>query len=168
MASSFLARAALFISLALSTAQSATAWQHGRLLSRALVDNTQKTLFTPANSTGIFIIIDVNGQDVPVQIDLARYVAPFFVVDTLNLMCSCCSGDLYIAGTLSGADSLAATSIEALVQYDFTSPPVSGSFPIKLGVPVSIGGQKIDQSLSALRISTSSYVRDDAKLSHSL
>ena len=60
------------------------------------------------------------------------------------------SGDLYVAGQING-DELAATSTEALAQFDFLQPPVSGSFPIKLGVPVSIGGQKIEQPISTSR-----------------
>lgn len=59
------------------------------------------------------------------------------------------SGDLYVAGHVEGDDSLAATSTQAVAKFDFLNPPVSGNFPIKLGVPVTIGGQKIDQSISA-------------------
>lgn len=76
MSTRFFARAALFISLAVATVKQAAGLRltPADLQNRALTDITQNTLFTPANSTGIFILINVDGQDVPVQVDLARYV----------------------------------------------------------------------------------------------
>ena len=72
----FFARAALLISLAVATVEQAAGLRLARadLQNRALTDITQNTLFTPANSTGVFLLINVDGQDVPVQADLARYV----------------------------------------------------------------------------------------------
>ena len=72
----FFARAALLISLAVATVEQAAGLRLARtdLQNRALTDITQNTLFTPANSTGVFLLINVDGQDVPVQVDLARYV----------------------------------------------------------------------------------------------
>ena len=54
---------------------------------------------------------------------------------------------MYVAGHIEGEDELATTSTEAFAKFDFLDPTVSGSFPIKLGVPVSIGGQKIEQPI---------------------
>lgn len=74
MSASFFARAALFISLSMLTIQGTAGLKLTRadMQKRALSDLTQNTIFTPANSNGIFILIDVNGQEVPVQVDLAR------------------------------------------------------------------------------------------------
>ncbi|KAI0084937.1 hypothetical protein BDY19DRAFT_1023312 [Irpex rosettiformis] len=126
MSAGFFARAVLLLSLVMSTA--GLKLTRADLQNRALSDLTQNTLFTPANSHGIFVLINVNGQDVPVQVDLG-------------------SGDLYVAGHVIGDDELAATSTEAEVDFDFLQPRVTGNFPIKLGVPVSIGGRKIEQPI---------------------
>ena len=76
MSIKFFARAALLIFLAVATVEQAAGIRLARadLQNRALTDITQNTLFTPANSTGVFLLINVDGQDVPVQVDLARYV----------------------------------------------------------------------------------------------
>ncbi|KAI0690438.1 hypothetical protein BC835DRAFT_185414 [Cytidiella melzeri] len=130
MSRTFLARATLFVSLVFATLDATAGWElpRGNLQKRALADNSQKTIFTPANSTGLFILVNVNGEDVPVQVDFA-------------------SGDLFVAGPLDGADELAATSTEVATKFDFLSTPVSSNLPIKLGVPVSIGGQSISQNI---------------------
>lgn len=115
---------------------------------RDLIDHTGNVIFSSGNfNDGIFLLVDVDNSSVPVQIDLGRYVirAQARCTDDDSIH----SADLYIAGSVSGSDEFAASSSQATVSLPFLNPPVQSNIPIKLSVPVAIGGQTTGQSLGS-------------------
>ncbi|KAI0339958.1 hypothetical protein BDW22DRAFT_1431432 [Trametopsis cervina] len=120
MVSSFFARAALFVSLAVSMAEGTTARFPG-LQKRDLLDLASHTLLATSRDH-VLITLDFSSNGAtPVLLDLN-------------------SSDILVQGRFDGLDSAAATSTTASLNLDFTNISITGDHAIKLGLPVGLQG----------------------------